>query len=499
MRSKILKITTLTLLISTFLYSGCDKKELDLLPTVPTESDYFKTEADFNRQSIGVYAKISDFYQYRGGQFNTIVGLFFLPGDDITTNNPGEDVEIFANLQPSGDKTSVLWNRAYQLISRANVVLEQIEIVKPGVFSDVAVQNNIKGEALFLRGFAYYYLWNYFGTAPLRNKRVVSEADFKPFPTKNTELLDQAISDFTEAAVLLPESWNSANKGRAFKNSANGFLGKCLVFRASVTKNNADYLAAITAFNKITAISSLVSDFKDNFSDVSENNSESLFEYQAGNAAQGNNVWLDNDFNNDIGDLSMYWGYYSNHWSLFSSSRYFVTTKLASAFEPGDPREGETLEASDRTVTKFVKQDISAVGPGSFNNYRILRLADIKLLQAEAVLQSGGSTSDAVALVNEVRTRARGAGLIPANYSTSESNKTTIMDWIMKERFVELAGEGQRWFDLRRWHIQGLITLNNSFFSSNTGVAFEAPKNLYFPIPSSELDANPNMVQNKDY
>ena len=99
------------------------------------------------------------------------------------------------------------------------------------------------------------------------------------------------------------------------------------------------------------------------------------------------------------------------------------------------------------------------------NNYRILRFADVLLLKAEAVLQSGGSTSDAIGYINQVRTRARlfrPAGVEPANFSTAETDKTKIMQWIMDERFRELAGEGQRWFDLRRWHMQGIISLDNA-------------------------------------
>jgi hypothetical protein len=75
-----------------------------------------------------------------------------------------------------------------------------------------------------------------------------------------------------------------------------------------------------------------------------------------------------------------------------------------------------------------------------------------------------------------------------------------IMQWIMDERLRELAGEGQRWFDLRRWHMQGIISLNSAFFSSNlSDVNFQLPKHLNFPIPTSETDVNPNVQQNPGY
>jgi hypothetical protein len=176
---------------------------------------------------------------------------------------------------------------------------------------------------------------------------------------------------------------------------------------------------------------------------------------------------------------------------------------LVNAFEPDDPRRDLTLNAATREVKKYVTRDkLNQVSVGSVNNPRILRYADVLLLKAEATLQSGGSTAEAIGYINEVRTRARnmGGGTAPANYATAETDKTRIMNWIMNERFIELAGEGQRWFDIRRWQMQGIITLDNAFFSSNTStMSFQAPKHLLFPIPSSEIDVNPNVPQNAGY
>ncbi|MEP7109234.1 MAG: RagB/SusD family nutrient uptake outer membrane protein [Ferruginibacter sp.] len=499
MKKNIFKFLTFTLFASTVLYSGCDKTKLDLLPHGPTEASYFGTEADFNKAVLGVYAKMSDFYWYNGGSSH--IGLFLLPGDDITTNSSNDESEVFASLQPSSGRVSYMYTSFYQLISRANVVIEKVDGVANGIYTTPNLKNSHKGEALFLRGFAYYYLWNYYGTAPLRTARPATSADFTPPGTAGTELLDQAIKDLSDAAALLPASWDAPNRGRVTANAANGLLGKALVFKASATKSAPDYTAAIEAFNKISGLS-LVPNFGDNFSDAAENNNESLFEFQASKPFGTDNVWLNNDFDNAVGSISIFWGFYSNHWSLFGASPYFGTTKLLNAFNATDPRKALTLNA-DRTINKYVKMDNSTGGdPGSKDNYRILRLADVKLLKAEAVLQSGGSTTEAIGLINEVRTRARNmvaSGTIPADFSTTETNKTTIMNWIMDERLMELAGEGQRWLDLRRWHMQGVITLNNSYFSSNVSVVFEAPKHLLLPIPNSELDVNPNVKQNAGY
>lgn len=480
---------------------ACDKSKLDLLPHGPTEQSYFLTEDDFNKATLGIYSKLSDFFWFNAGAGSSPITVFLLPGDDITTNQSNEEFEVFGSLQPSNGRLSYLYSRHYQMINRAILVIQKIDAEKGDVYKTPNLKNYNKGEALFLRGYAYYNLWNLFGTSPLVVDRV-TPSQFTPPGTTGTQLLDQAIKDFSEAASLLPATWEAANRGRVTANSANGMLGKSLVFRASATKAAADYTTAIAAFNKVTG-ATLVNNINDNFAWDTENNRESLFEFQASQAFAFDNVWLDNDFDNAIGALSIFWGFYSNNFGLFGMSSFFATTKLSNIYNSKDPRRDSTLNPADSTVRKYASRDkLSPSGVASINNYRILRYADVLLLKAEAVLQSGGSTAEAIGYINQVRARARamGAGAEPADFSTAESDKTKIMQWIMDERLRELAGEGQRWFDLRRWQMQGVISLNSAFFSSNLpDVNFQLPKHLNFPIPNSEIDVNPNVKQNEGY
>lgn len=502
MKPFLFRVTAFLFVTGIMFYYACNKSNLDLLPHGPTEQSYFTQESDFTKAVLGVYAKMDDLFWYNAGASSSTMPIFLLPGDDITTNEPSEEFEIFGSIQPSSARVDYFYRTWYQLIARANVVLEKISTVADGVYTTPNLKNYHEGEALFLRGYAFFMLWNYFGTSPLDTLRVTTSDQFTPSGTTGTQLLDEAIADFTQAASLLPASWDDADRGRVTQNSANGMLGKALVFRASVTNNNADYTAAIAAFDKISG-ASLVSNFGDNFAFDTENNSESLFEFQATQAFGFDNVWLPNDFDNAVGNMSVYWGYYDNNYALFGKSPFYATTKLLDAFDPSDPRRDITLNASDRTINKYVSRNkLDQPGVGSANNPRLLRYADVLLLKAEAILQSGGSTSDAISLINQIRTRARnmGSGTEPANYSTGETDKTTIMNWIMNERLLEFAGEGQRWLDIRRWQMEGLITLDNNFFSSNVStLSFQSPKNLLLPIPSSEIDVNPNVAQNQGY
>ena len=126
-------------------------------------------------------------------------------------------------------------------------------------------------------------------------------------------------------------------------------------------------------------------------------------------------------------------------------------------------------------------------------------------MKAEALNESGGSTSEALELVNMVRERARMSDSLatePAAFNTSEiTERGEIRQIIMDERRRELAfEEGNRWYDLRRWHMAGFIDLNSLDFSSVRGdFGFDVSKHLLLPIPASEIVLNPNLNQNSGY
>lgn len=499
MKSKITKLTLLVLCLTFIGFNSCNESRLDVAPGFPTEEAYFAEEIEFTRAIYGVYAKLSDFYWYNASQEGFVTPIWYLTGDDITTTGQDE-FEIFSNIQPGSGRLNYFFRALYQMVGRANVVLEKNAAVEDGVYVTSGLKEAHRGEALFLRGFAYFMLWNVWGTAPLITERLKSLENTTPPSSTGTQLLDQAIVDFTEAATLLPDAWPEGDRGRVFKSSARGMLAKALVFRATVTGNAADYQAAITAADQITD-RTLVSAYDDNFAADTENNDESLFEYQASQAFGGDNIWLPNDFDNAIGSLSVFWGFYNNAFNMFGKAPFIATTKLRDAFEADDPRLELSLDPATLSFRKYVTRDqLNPTGGASNNNPRILRYADVLLLKAEALNESGGSTTDAINLINQVRARARGAGSSPADRDNSVTDRDVIRQWIMDERLMELAGEGQRWFDIRRWAIAGQITPDNAFFSSAIpgDMGFQS-KHLYFPIPTEETDANPNITQNPGY
>jgi tetratricopeptide (TPR) repeat protein len=504
MRHEVKKISGF-ILVAVAIGMSCNKDILNVPPPTQSENSFFTSEEQFRRAIIGTYAKLTDYYSSTGQQGfgNAQLAIWFLPGDDLTQN--GSDVyEFFKGLNPSDPKINQFFRSSYSLIGRANKVLEKLAEADDSVFVTPDMKKYNEGEMLFLRAFAHFMLWNVFGTAPI-DTVVVRSTDQLNLPgSKQVELLDQAINDLQNAAALLPKApWDNLNTGRVTANSAYGLLGKCLVFRASATGDVEDYAAAVEAFNKISG-AGLMENFKDNFEISSENNIESLFEFQAGENITGDqNTWLGND-DCDCGVAGAYYQmFYEGDASYMSGGPYFTTKKLRDIFEESDPRVPYTLVPSMERIDKYIVNGDVGSNNTSYNNHRILRYADILLLKAEAVLLSGGNKSDAVELINSVRARARNMvanGNVPADRNINENGRDVIMQWIMDERLRELAAEGHRWFDLRRWHMAGHITLNDSFFSSEVPARMGFTSHyLYFPIPDSETSKNPNVIQNPGY
>ncbi len=502
MKSKYIKYLLATGLITLATYSSCNKDVLNIDAPLVTEGAFFNTAAEFKTAVVGTYAGLSDYYGTSSGG-NANVQVFFLPGDDLTVSN--NDFELFSGISTSNGRLSSLFGRSYVTISRANKVLTKLSTVRDGILT-TAEKNNMQGEMLFVRGFVHYMLWNIFGTAPILNKEITSLNEPGLSSTTGTQLLDQAIADFTAAAPLLPPSWPTTDVGRITANSAYGMLGKTLVFKGSITKVVSDFTAAIAAFDKIAG-AELVP-FGDNFDYLKENNKESIFEFQAGlhRKAEGEgNPWLAND-ETDIGSAGFYTTMFQGGCADYmGGGRYYATEKLKTALAPEDPRRALTLSEDGTRIQKYLFSNKTEGGCDalSYNNYRILRYADVLLLKAEAIVKSGGSPAAAIGLINQVRSRARAitGSAFPADLNAAETNTTTIKQWIRDERFVELAAEGQRWFDIKRWQQEGEITLDNAFFSSRnaTQIDFKAPKNLYFPIPTSETTRNPNITPNPNY
>ena len=499
---------------------SCDPDRVDSPPLGATEESYFANVIEFRNVVIGAYSKLYDYYFFNVPGTNWPNSLWLLPGDDLTETNATRTAEeLFdGSMNSANQRLEWMWDNIYEMIQKTCVILDKVNTIDFSNYSGADEIAMMEGEAYFLRAYSYFNLFNIFGNVPLVTERLGADNTDTPKSDK-LEVLNQVIQDAQLAVGILPESWEEQYRGRATKNSARGLLAKALVFRANYTGNTDDYSQAITVFNTITA--TLTTRYLDNFDAAFENNQESLFEVQAAAPTGINNIFLYNDGAwRGVEDMSVFRGMLTptgkGQVSNSANTRFLVTNKLLNNFGD-DPRISYFLRTDDnengRIFQKYTADELdNRVAPfqSSINNERVLRFGDLVLLAAEAHLKTG-DPSGAIGYLNLIRSRARDWGLdsgvsdgiSPENHPTSETNIEVIMQWIINERFVELAGEGQRWWDLKRWHESGDLDLtgwtgSDEHFSTNLASSsqFDVNKHLIFPIPQAEIDRNDAILEN---
>lgn len=516
-------------LVVLILPTACNEDTINIDPIGYTEAGFFSSALEFDWAARGIYQRAGIYFAFMGDPNRVIAAIWQLPDDDMTTGSTVFTEENFVGLNGANDRLLRFYEASYQMIQRANTLMEKQEERGPAIYGvNAQLREWHRGEALFFRAYAHFMLWNVFGTAPVVTKAfdTIEEAT-KLTNSQGTQLLDQAINDLAEAATLLPASWpntllNQPTLGRVTRNSAYGLRAKALVFRATVTGSNADYTAAISDINAISG-RSLVANYGQNFDANFENNSESLYEYQANRSIGNANPFVQNPDNfAAIGEIAHYVGYFNQIPTWVGDRFYTATPGILAAFTPGDPRishvfpNNPNMNGATPNIIKYVARgswapgNVPPAGNGlNVNNPRILRLADVLLLKAEAIAMSGGNLSEAIDLINQVRTRARNSvtsgppAIEPANRPSS-SSRAEVIDWIFQERRLELAFEhGARWFDLRRRHLASnpdlkidLKTLN--FQSVQQGVRF-SDFNVNFPLPDRDVQQIPGLVQNPGY
>lgn len=529
---KIRKILVVSILaLGTFIVTSCADEYLDVPVRDQVSSNYFNNEGKVQRGIGGIYAELANIYSANLGtgyigRGITIHPYWLLQGDDLTNSgNTNAAYEAFSGFSAGDDRNAMMWQRYYIIVNRSNFMLEQIE-VSADVYETDGLKDFNRGEALFMRAWAHMKIWERWRRGPLVNEWIKSLETAANPPSDGFEMLDAAIEDLEEAATLLPDSWDIINKGRVFKNSAYGLLVKAYVLRANHADNYAggdrsgDYGRAITAFESIDGSENTIVGvhFGENFDYRTENNPESLFEFQA-SINNSENPWLDNDYGGGNGALGAYYGYFTDHWGNYGSGGGSVgpTDKLMNAFDPLDPRLAETIGTyswgrfGGNQFIKYIngergnllddKDGRGCCGISSGVNTRILRLADVKLAAAEAYLQTGDAP-EALVQVNDVRERARFSTIDGSEAAEPADLGAITMQDIMDERFLELAGEeGIRWDDLRRWHAAGFINLANwtagdfSYPNPADQFGFKVDTHLLFPIPAEELETNSLMRQ----
>lgn len=503
MKTSSIKILSLVLLLT--LLNSC-KKWVDYNPREDfriTELDYLKSESDYRTMAVSTYTPMQWMATYM-----VMIG-------DIASDNSvsgGENASDVLSFQQIDDYTHTpinanlteIWQAAYEGINRCNYMFQYKDANPAGEKIVFAGKEALYGEVAFLRAFYYFSLVKMFGDVPLFTDRRLGLGDSKSLSrAPKANVYKQVEDDLKAAIAALPAI--QQQKGRITKFAAHALLGKVYLYQNKYS-DAATVLQPVIDANAF----SLVTNFGSIFLSSGENGPESVFEIQYSNSTpyfnwggvtrgQGNLSVQMCGIRGLNGSGSMP---YASGWSF-----NLPTQNLSSAYTAGDQRKGVTIldiEAYKNANPAFnVTYQVAPYKNTGFynqkyhprkgetsgqlelnylNNFRTIRYADVLLMAAEAYSKS--STPDfgrAQTYLNLVRRRAFGN-----NNNDITATGEALYLAVLEERRLELAMEGERFFDLVR---TGQTSKINGFVKG---------KHEVFPIPQREVDIS-GLTQNAGY
>ena len=491
--------------------SGCQKLTEDPLASL-TPVTYFQTQSDLDASVAAIYTELTPDYAF--GFTSRMTSCF--GADDLTTDpglNKG-DFRVFDELNGSSSTNSLLnqWQGPWNAIYQANNVLANYQKVNS---TDVLKQQSA-GQAYFLRAFSYYYLVRVFGAVPVI-LTPISVSD-RPQRDSVSKVYAAIVADLDAAISLLPTTF-PGQPGKSTQNAARSLLADVYLtmtgWPLNQTSNYA--LAAAEADSVINSGQfTLVPDYAQVF--TTNNSSESIFGLQF-NVSGGvpersygsSSVPLDEVALNGSSGWDDYYpeiNFYLNAPKCYRSwATFYDTIKL---IQPGNtyklvPWNSPLTHAGHPYYKKFrhavgdgvIETDttILQMNPSTNKVMDFIRYPMVLLDFAEASdMASSGPTSAGYAAINLVRQRAGEPNLVPG------LGQSAFQDSVVAERAYEFAGEsGVRWFDIVRLQILPQIIAARSPLENPINMSGNLNNKYLAPIPISDMNNDPNWVQNPGY
>jgi starch-binding outer membrane protein, SusD/RagB family len=500
---------------------GCKKSFLDR----PSQSqiasnNFYQTTAEIRLATANLYGG-APWWQWHSNGFLQFGDV--LSGNGTTGQYQGTDNnELFAvNLSASNAFVQSSWTGLYNIIGQCNNTILGIEQYAPATVSPTE-KNAAIAEARFIRGYAYFNLVLHWGAVPIveDNSKLIKE------PLLNRIIVSDVYkfvtNDLTYAVQNLPATDMA---GRVTTWSAQGMLSKVYLTMAGLGGNgtrNQAYLDSAKKYAGNVCKNSgrtLLPSYYDLFKVQSNDVPEVLFAFQwAAGVGYGNGNTLNNyaPSNTIMPKKGGAWASMKPTYDLYllysnkDTVRRKATFMINGDYYPELNAAGGGYKATGSSLKKhIVGNDIDNSSPlmdlwSSPEHDAVLRLADVYMIYAEAIMGSNTTTSDPEALLyyNKVRTRA---GVDPLS--------TITLDTLISERRIEFAFEGIYWSDLVRlsyWQpakALGIINAQNRlFFNYSAGVATPdaspvvtvlpaTPSSFTLQIPATELTANPKLAE----
>lgn len=541
---------------------SCD----DFLQEDPKTNLYDKTVVYNNLQSAnaaltGCYSTLASYSQYG---FNYFHCLSVMSGLGVSLKTLDSDMGKM-NMLPSNSYLNGLFQAQFSTIRSANDVIVGI---KNSTIDSEKDKNEIMGEALFIRAVTYFNLVRMFGAVPLITERLEDYASAQIARTPVDDVYAQIIEDLNNAYEMMPDAGEEV-EGRPHKYAAKSLLAKVYVTMASNNGPVKYWQKAYDAAKEVydSKVYSLVRPYKNLFGQPNNNNAESIFEIQfSSQISSTSNRFTEttfpqgHDMMNNVVSKGSTWGLtrptmsifdrfykvtyrdlplsndtlydprvnatfvYGRYTNIFADTEaqsrvlLYPTTKKAGTSGTGSNKLSYSQGHSDYPAWKKY-YDTSMTTSVSSANFVYMRYADLILLLAEASNELGFA-DEAVKYLNEVIERAadvNGDGILSDSESSTinalyprrnNKDRLTLRDEIFNQRLMELTGECDEWYTIRRMgplYLQKIFKNHNDrveeWFSMEGAIkgkfVYTYPtdmasveKNLLFPIPIEEINRN---------
>ena len=486
-----------------FLGTSCSDFLEETDPSNITEDSYYQTAEHANTAVIAIYSSLKDI---RGGAYGGGPWLMteFATGLADSDLGQAENSIIIRNLDNNSDNVYGLahWRSNYEGIANANLAISKI----PGIEMDENLKKKFVGEAKFLRAHYYYQLVRLFGKVPLIVEPInLASPDLYPKQSSEEDIYSQIVKDLIDAeASGLPLKDPT---GKVTLGAIKTLLSSVYLTMAGypLEKGISHYTLAAGKAKEVIDNStaygySLFPSYDDLHNPSKKNTGENIFMVQYKTLTAPSN-WqpLIIPYNQNI--------------SAYSEQTGAIYANLAfiKSYENGDKRVEEKAfyytkytSKTDRSKTinlggyflyKHFDVQANLLSASSDLNWSLYRYAELLLIYAEASNEISGPSSLAYNCVNAIRGRA---GLTP-HISLS---KGEFREAVWREKWHELSYEAVTWFDMVR--VRKGFNVSNGTFDEFVGHKFAygptlTARELLFPIPTSEMRNNTNLVQNLGY
>lgn len=434
-------------------------------------------------------------------------------GDQTNFDQPGwqeiDDLKT-TTLTP---ETGAIWKKFYYGLNRANQVLNYVKLEGP-------VIEQYKAEAKCLRAIYLFELFKVYGPIPIFTAPP-SPDDTNVGRSSMDDVFTQIEKDLTEAIPLLPANYSAEFTGRITKGAAQAILGKAYLYWADLSNDDvalfdkaAEQLSDVIESNEYV----LLDDYKQLYEFGAANTTESVFEIQYTNEIPADfSTGFEFISGNMMIQLCGIRGICASHPDYIEGWGFMLMTdNLYDSYLSDDVvrRDASIISQTSLTlggcaVNASVQNPVDFEGywQRKYANYKsytvpnggeinvlkdanqpVIRYADVLLMYAEALERGNGSSAEAMTYVDMVRERAKGPGDNTGSFRTAAQLMTdegwSLLEVIWYERRAELAGEGDRWFDLVRSG-RADATL---FAPANPRNANFSTEDLWLPIPQRDVD-----------